>query len=90
MLEKVAKIKRFEYLQLGCVLKKQSDIAKDQYKRLKGQKKMVLLIIKILDSNKLLTRLSIILTAKIKAGKNSNKLKNEIIQTVYLLYQQNK
>ena len=51
---------------------------------------MVLLIIKILDSNKLLTRLSIILTAKIKAGKNSNKLKNEIIQTVYLLYQQNK
>ena len=51
---------------------------------------MVLLIIKILDSNKLLTRLSIILTAKIKARKNSNKLKNEIIQTVYLLYQQNK
>ena len=90
MLEKAAKIKRFEYLQLGCVLKKQSDIAKDQYKRLKGQKKMVLLIIKILDSNKLLTRLSIILTAKIRARKNSNKLKNEIIQTVYLLYQQNK
>ena len=35
------------------------------------------------------TRL-LILLAQIKAGKNSNKLKNEIRQIVYHLYQQNK
>ena len=37
----------------------------------------------------LLTRLSILL-AQIKAGNNSNKLKNEIRQILYLLYQHNK
>ena len=38
LLEKVATIKRFEYLHLGSNLKNHSDIAKDQYKLLKDQK----------------------------------------------------
>lgn len=38
LLEKVATIKRIEYLHLGSNLKNQSDIAKDQYKLLKDQK----------------------------------------------------
>ena len=45
--------------------------------------------LKILTPNKLLTRLSILLP-QIKAGNNSYKLKNEIRQILYLLYQQNK
>ena len=44
---------------------------------------------KILTPNKLLTRLPILL-AQIKAGNNSYKLKNEIGQILYLLYQHNK
>ena len=43
----------------------------------------------ILTSKKLLTRLSILL-AQIKAANNSNKLKTEIRQILYLLYQHNK
>ena len=43
----------------------------------------------ILTPSKLLTRLSILL-AQIKVGNNSNKLKNEIRQILYLLYQHNK
>ena len=43
---------------------------------------------KILTRNKLLTRFPIVL-AQIKAGSNSNNLKNEIRQKVYLLYQHN-
>ena len=43
----------------------------------------------ILTQNKLLTRLQILL-AQIKAGNNSYKLKNEIRQILYLLYQDNK
>ena len=45
--------------------------------------------LKILTPNKLLTRLPILL-AQIKARNNSYKLKNEIRQILYLLYQQNK
>ena len=45
--------------------------------------------LKILTPNKLLTRLPIFL-AQIKAGNNSYKLKNEIRQILYLLYQYNK
>ena len=45
--------------------------------------------LKILTSNKSLTRLPILL-AQIKAGNNSYKLKNEIRQILYLLYQHNK
>ena len=45
--------------------------------------------LKILAPNKLLTILPILL-AQIKAGNNSNKLKNEIRQILYLLYQHNK
>ena len=45
--------------------------------------------LKIFTGNKLLTRLPILL-AQIKAGKNSNKLKNEIRQMLYFLYQHNK
>ena len=45
--------------------------------------------LKILTSNKLLTRLPILL-AQIKAGNNSCKLKNEIRQILSLLYQHNK
>ena len=45
--------------------------------------------LKILTPNKLLTTLSILL-AQIKAGNNSFKLKNEIRQILYLLYQYNK
>ena len=41
--------------------------------------------IKILTPSKLLTRLTILL-AQIKAGNNSNKLKNEIRQILYPLY----
>ena len=41
---------------------------------------------KILALNKLLTRLPILL-AQIKSGNNSYKLKNEIRQILYLLYQ---
>ena len=40
--------------------------------------------LKILTSNKLLTRLSILL-AQTKAGKHSYKLKNEIRQILYIL-----
>ena len=53
--------------------------------RFKNKKKKTGSKIKILTSNKLLTRLSILL-AQIKAGNNSNKLKNEIKQILYLLY----
>ena len=45
--------------------------------------------LKILTPNKLLTRLPILL-AKINAGNNSNELKNEIRQILYLLCQHNK
>ena len=45
--------------------------------------------LEIFTTNKLLTRLPILL-AQIKAGKNSYKLKNEIRQMLYLLYQGNK
>ena len=45
--------------------------------------------LKILTPNKLLFRLPIFL-AQIKAGNNSNKVKNEIRQKLYLLYQHNK
>ena len=45
--------------------------------------------LKILTPDKLLTILPILL-AQIKAGNNSNKLKNEIRQILYLLYQHNK
>ena len=45
--------------------------------------------LKILTPNKLLTRLPILL-AQIKAGNNSYKLKNEIRQILYLLFQHNK
>ena len=44
--------------------------------------------LKVLTPNKPLTRFPILL-ATIKAGNNSNKLKNEIRQNVYLLYQHN-
>ena len=37
MLEKAATIKRFEYSPLGRKVRKQTDIAKDQYKFFKGQ-----------------------------------------------------
>ena len=43
---------------------------------------------KILAPNKLLTRLPILLV-QIKSGNNSYKLKNEIRQILYLLYQRN-
>ena len=45
--------------------------------------------LKILTQNKLLTRLPR-LVAEMKAGNNSNKLKNEIRQKLYLFYQDNK
>ena len=45
--------------------------------------------LKILTLNKLLTRLPISLT-QIKAGRNLYKLKNDITQILYLLYQHNK
>ena len=45
--------------------------------------------LKILTPNKLFTRLPVLL-AKIKAGNNSYKLKDEIRQILYLLYQHNK
>ena len=43
----------------------------------------------MLTPNKLLTRLSILI-AQIKAGNNSNKLKSDIRQILYLLYYPNK
>ena len=46
-------------------------------------------ILKILIPNKLLTRFPVLL-AQIKAGNNSYKLKNEIRQILYHLYQHNK
>ena len=45
--------------------------------------------LKILTQNKLLTRLPRLL-AEMKAGNNSNKLKNEIRQKLHLLHQDNK
>ena len=45
--------------------------------------------LRILSPNKLLTRLSILL-AQIKAGNNLDKLKNEVRQILYLLYQHEK
>ena len=45
--------------------------------------------LKVLTPNKPLTKLPILL-AQTKAGNNSNKLKNEIRQILYLLYQDNK
>lgn len=53
----------------------------------KNKKKEKLL--KILTPSKLLTRLPAVLR-QIKAGKNSNELKNEIRQTIYTLHQYNK
>ena len=44
--------------------------------------------LKILTSNKLLTKLPILL-AQIKSRNNPNKLKNKIRKTLYLLYQHN-
>ena len=46
-------------------------------------------VLKILTPNKVLTRLPILL-AQIKSGNNSYKLKNEIRNILYLLYQHNK
>ena len=46
-------------------------------------------VLKILTPNKLLTRLPILLV-QIKAGNDSDKLKNEIKQILYLLYEHNK
>ena len=46
-------------------------------------------VLKILTPNTLSTRLPILL-AQIKAGNNSNKLKNEIRQILYLLCQHNR
>ena len=45
--------------------------------------------LKTLTHNKLLTRLPRLL-AEMKAGNNSNKLKNEIRQKLHLLHQDNK
>ena len=45
--------------------------------------------LKILTPNKLLTRFPVLL-AQIKAGNNSYKVKNEIREILYLLYQHNK
>ena len=45
--------------------------------------------LKVLTPNKILSRLPILLT-QIKAGKSSYKLKNEMRQILYLLYQYNK
>ena len=45
--------------------------------------------LQILTPKKLLIRLPILL-AEIKAGNNSNKLKNEARQILFLLYQHNK
>ena len=45
--------------------------------------------LKILTHNKLLTRFPRLL-AEMKAGNNSNKLKNEIRQKLHLLHQDNK
>ena len=45
--------------------------------------------LKILPPNKLLNILPVLL-APVKAENNSNKLRNEIRQTLYLLYQHNK
>ena len=45
--------------------------------------------LKIWTSNKLLTKLPILL-AQIKSQNNSNKLKNKIRKTLYLLYQHNR
>ena len=45
--------------------------------------------LKILTPKKLLTKLPLFL-AQIKGGNNSYKLKNEIRQILYLLYQHNK
>ena len=44
--------------------------------------------LKLLTPNKLLTRLTILLAQK-KAGNSSVKLKNEVRQILYLLYQHN-
>ena len=45
--------------------------------------------LKVLTPNRLLTRLPLFLV-QIKAGNNSDKLKNEIRQILYLLHQHNK
>ena len=45
--------------------------------------------LKILTPNKLLTRFPVLLV-QVKAGSNSYKLKNDIRQILYLLYQHNK
>ena len=57
--------------------------------QLKKKKKNTGTGLETFTPNKLLTRLPILL-AQIKAGKNSYKLKNEIRQMLYLLYQGNK
>ena len=56
----------------------------EDHEEVKGEKGL-----KILTPNKPLNRLSI-LSAQLKIGSNSHKLKNEIIHMLYLLYQQNK
>ena len=54
-----------------------------------GERKKTGTGLKTLTPNKLLTRLPIILV-QIKAGNSSDKLKKEIRQKLYLLYQHNK
>ena len=56
----------------------------DEEEEVKEEKEL-----KILTSNKLLTRIPILL-AQAKAGKNLYKLKYEIRQILYLVYQHNK
>ena len=57
---------------------------------LKGVKKREgIKLLQDLTPKKLLTRLAILL-AQIKAGNNSNKLKDKIREILYLLYQHNK
>ena len=47
------------------------------------------IVLKFVPPNKLLTGFTVLL-AQIKAGNNSCKLRHEIRQTLYLLYQHNK
>ena len=65
--------------------KEESDMPQlESYAEVKERKRL-----KILTPNKLLTRPPI-LSAQKKAGNSSNKLKTEIRQILYLLYQHNK
>ena len=78
------KMKKNRLLKVNLKIYHQMSTLEDDEEVVKEEKGL-----KILTPNELLTRIPILL-AQMKAKSNSRKLKNEIRQILYLLYQHNK